>query len=63
MRNLLHDYQILTYKDSDGAFHKIEWIYIENLHELQTNDSLILANTLGVKHIHYKRALMKVFLS
>jgi len=46
MRNLLHDYQILTYKDSDGAFHKIEWIYIENLHELQTNDSYILAKIL-----------------
>ena len=40
----------------DGTYDYVKWSYIEHLHKLQMEDSLILANKLGVRHINYRRA-------
>lgn len=62
MRNLLHDLGVIIYQ-SNGVKQCIRWCYIESLIRLQDSDSLKLANKLSLRHLYYKRFIMKVKLA
>ena len=55
-RNALGELKVLT--DADG--NKIEWKFINNLHQEQLNEGLKLGNKLSKKHIIYQKNKMKV---
>jgi len=55
-RNLLSEYQIPIV---DGVA-QAKWHHIENLHELQQNEGLTLANRLTERHVQYKSQKMKL---
>ena len=59
MRNLLAEYEILA-RTTGESTEKIRWFYIQELHKLQMKDSLILANILSGRHVHYRNLIMKV---
>lgn len=59
-RNLLADRNIIYKKCDDGTCQSISWKYIKELHNLQSQDSLYLANKLSNKHIDFRNVKMKV---
>ena len=48
--------EISVFIDGDGG--RIEWIYIERLHALQTEVGLKFANKLSESHLNFKRNKM-----
>lgn len=56
MRNALGTLKV--FKDRNEE--RIQWKFIENLQEVQTFETLVLANKLGRKHIEWKKQIMKV---
>ena len=59
VRNTWSEWKVL--KDGDG--NTIEWKFIEELHKLQEEEGLRLANKLRSAHVHWKPQKMKVNLA
>ena len=55
-RNTLGDYKVLI----DGEGGRVEWRYIENLHELQKEARIHLANKIRKPHIEFRKNPMNV---
>ena len=60
MRNLLDERKCLLRRLPSNETVIISWKYIEKLHELQSNESLYLANKLSGRHVNYSNVKMKV---
>ena len=60
MRNLLDERKCLLRRLPSNGTVIISWKYIEKLHELQSNESLYLANKLSGRHVNYSNVKMKV---
>ena len=63
MRNLIAERKILLYKTENNDFETIEWRYIVELHKIQSEESLYLANKISGRHINYQNVKMKVSLA
>lgn len=59
VRNVLGSRKVLLDKDDNC----IEWKYFEDLHKLQQEEGLHIANKLRIKHIEYFKNKMKVKLA
>ena len=55
-RNTLGDYKVLI----DGEGGRVEWRYIEDLHKLQTESQIHLANKIRKPHIEFRKNPMNV---
>lgn len=59
VRNTFGDKQVMI----DYKNRKVDWRYIEELHNVQETDGLNFANRLRGKHVSYQKQKMKVYLA
>lgn len=58
VRNCLGDFRTIIAEDGE-----VSWTYFEELHTIQENEGLHLANKLRNKHLNYQKQKMKVRLA